>query len=221
MRIIRYVEDDKVYAIIVSRYSFANPNPDPAKDVKLIATQSGPEGTNIRGTLLETSRSAGKDFATINVTGALEDVERVYCLVCPKTEEAKANWFELYVMPISDRHEMPTAPFFWRLSPMHFTEPRGIRFKIRYEPHLKPKGEDPPEGTVPMVQMYPTTEPTASRFGWSVFCYRTDRDGTKAMFQSPPEWATDVTATFFFGDEHGLLFGKDPPLIVADVPFQE
>jgi len=206
-----------IYAIIVSEGSYAIANPDPDKNVKIIATKTSPEVTGITGapvtaTLLEPPANAGADFASINATaGSLGAAERVEVIVIPKTETAKDNWFSMYVVPISGNREIPTSPFLWLLNTMQFTEPRLISFKIRFAPHIGPT----PPGTMPMQQMYPTTEPTEHQMGYSVWAYRTDSKGTATKFMAPPEWSTDVITNF---GARGLLFGKDPPLIAADIP---
>ena len=67
-----------------------------------------------------------------------------------------------------------------------------------------------------MVQMYPNTDPieVPKLAGYSVLAYRTDTKGTGTKFRAPPEWAVDeITNT----GGRGLLFGKDPPLIAADI----
>jgi hypothetical protein len=205
-----------VYAIIIAEGAYAIANPDPVRNVRVIETKTDPEVTGITGapvtaTLLEPPANAGADFATINATAGLPDAaERVEVIVVPKSETAKAQWFEMYVVPISGERAIPTAPFLWLLNTMQFTEPRLIRFKIRHAPHLTP-----PPGRVPMVQMYPTTEPTESQMGYSVWAYRTDTKGTGTKFRAPPEWSTDVITNL---GAPGLLFETDPPLIAADIP---
>jgi hypothetical protein len=223
-----------IYAIIVAEGESASPNA--GKGVTLVATHSDPSitgntGRPITATLLETPRSAGEDFATLDAVGSdLQEyaAEDVYCIVVPKSEEAKANFFEMYVLPrsgppVEGMPDNPTAPYFWYLISMAITDPVTIRFKIRYEPHLVggPEGQ----GTEPMVQMYPMSGTGLIQKGWNVHSYRTDPKGTGPMFQSPPEWKPDVIVYVPGVEdtllEHGLLFGKDPPLIAADVPFVE
>ena len=212
-RFTKYVTTGNVYAIIAANGSYAIANPDPHKGVTVVATHTDPAVTaSVTATLLEVSANAGDECATINTktTGTSLGFERVYCIVCPITAEAKANWYQMYVVPI-DNNEMPTAPFLWRLTTMIFNTPTLVRFKIGDNPHIVPA-----PGSVPMVQMYPMTGPTTTQTGWQVFAYRTDKKGTGQMFKSPPEWSTDIIS--IFGDR-GLAFGKDPPLIAADVPF--
>jgi len=211
-----------VYAIIISEGSYAIANP--ARNVRVIERKTDPEVTGITGapvtaTLLEPSANAGADFATIDATaGSPGAPERVEVIVVPKSALARVNWFSLYVVPVSGERAIPTAPLLWLLNTMQFTAPRLISFKIRYAPHLTP-----PPGRVRMVQMYPTTEPIESQMpthatklaGYGVWAYRTDKAGTAEKFGPPPEWTVDETTDL---GGRGLLFGKDPPLIAADIP---
>lgn len=160
-----------------------------------------------------------KTFATINISEASpEAAQRVEGIVVPKSESANADWFNMYVKPISGERAIPTAPFLWLLLTMIVTAPRLIEFGIRRAPHLLP-----PPGDEPMVQMYPRLDPIlepvgATLMGYGVHVYRTDKKGMEQMFTAPPEWATDVIADV--GVTTGLLFGKDPPLIAADIPYE-
>ncbi len=225
-RITKFVKDDLVYAIIVAETAYATPSTDEEKKVKLIETKTDPSVTGptgpVKATLLETSWNAGEDFATLvteEFTGTVEEftAERVYCVVVPKSEEALASWFEDYVVPITTEGANPTAPFLWRLDEMWITDPVVINFKIRNEPHIIGDDDD---GLEPMVQMYPTSGSGLVQTGWRVYSYRTDKEGTEDIFKSPPEWEPD-TINIFTVELKGLSFGKDPPLIAAEVPVEE
>ena len=219
-RVIKIVREGDVYVIISAEGAYAIPNPD--RGVTVIETKSEPDligttGNPITATLLESPSSAGEDFATLEaVGGGGRDpdgepyAERVDYFVAPKTEEVKANWFDMYVRDGLS----PAAPFLWRPTTLIISDPVRIRFKIRYEPHLV-GGEDG-EGTAPMVQLYPLSGAGYYQHGWQVFQYRIDKEGTGQKFKQPPAWSTDVIDNI---GGRGLAFGKDPPLIAADIPF--
>jgi len=225
-----------VYVIIVAcTGDFAVAKSD---SVKIIDRQSsdpalviGGDGSPVTATLIQCSANAGADFVELQtslISGPLDNSEKVYAIVCPKTDDVKANWFEDYVVNFYSAGSTvtpPTKPFLWILSGILMGAPTLMKFKIRYAPHLS---HPSPGAKDKMVQMYPTTGNNVyagnsfgnSIAGWAVQAYRTDKAGTGPLFGIPPEWNTD-NIIYFSGVPAGtgLLFGKDPPLIAGDVPY--
>jgi len=220
----------KVYVIIVAQngeYAVANPD---MKSVKVIETRSNPSvvsllGKPVTATLIECPVNAGEDFASLETTWTAVGgfPEEISAYVCPKTKEIQENWFDWYVASVNDEDNLSSHPFLLRLGKIPMGVPTTIKFKIRYEPHLLDENADNNK----MVQMYPTTGThdwagvglTNHTKGWVWRAYRTDKHGTEKLFKAPPEWKTD--SIILFGTSviaPGLLFGKDPPLIAADIP---
>lgn len=218
----------RVYVVVMASHGdYASPN---SEKVKVIEQRSDPsvqnptDGSPISAVLIECSADAGDNFLQLQTSlssSVSGPTEFVIWYVCPKTEEVKNNWFEMFVASrFRDGIEISTGPFLWRSGTMSMWMPALVRFKIRYAPHLAAPGSAPNK----MVQMYAMTGANSVgdnvTSGWSVLVYRLDKKGTGALFKSPPEWATDVVEAF--GDVSatgGLLFGKDPTLIAADLSY--
>ncbi len=234
----------RVYVVITSTFDdYAIPNPD--SSVKLIDKRKRVVGPPFGSTctLLECSSNAGADFATLKSSlvggpggeGGGQGSVVINVMVYPKTDEVRKNWFDYALkfqgIGTSNDHVVEAGPFLW-IAYFSAYNPCVVKFKIRSKPHLK---GTPPKGTI--VEAYPTTgthdglggqnEPVKV-LGYFIGFYRTDKKGTGTVFAggatqtaAPSDWKPDVVfidagLTPFFSK--GLLFGKDPPLIDADIP---
>ncbi len=211
----------KVYVVIVAANGdYAEANADGVDIIERRSFTFAGEIFSLSGTLIECQANIGDNFLKIStsIDQSPRGPEAIYCFVCPKTDEIKDNWFDLFVRAIPagnvDRYGLPLAPFLWVLYPINVGRPLTMNFTLDFVPHLT----SPVPGAVNrMVQMYPINganvwtgagSPGTVTVGYSILAYRTDKKGTGQIYgtQQPGHpWHLPISFTA-------------PPLISADIP---